>query len=248
MFFKRKKNFMSRYTYSLKKYYLWMILYVFMSLASFLILMPLAYYLNAKKNVEHTYIDGKKLRFTGTKRGAYLTFVPYFCLLNALRIIIDEIQLHLLTNEVISNMHPFFSFIVKNLMDAIPLFLVSLLLMHTLFKWAQRNTYFCYELSGSIFETRIRKSLLMAIINKICGTLTFGIFNPLAIYLKQKFIVERKIISYTKVEFDGTIKESYKKFIIRQYINYFTIGLYAPVYLYRIHEWSIIHTHISKPV
>lgn len=247
MFLKRK-DFMSRYTYPLKKYYLWMLLYVFMSLASLLVLMPLAYYLYSKRNVEHTFIDGKKLRFVGTIKGAYFTFIPFLCLLIALWFGFDEIKEHLLTTEVIQSMNPFFAFIIKSIMDAVPVFLISILVVYNLFKWAQKNTYFCYDLSGSYFETKIRKSLLMVLVNKFCGMITLGIFTPLGIYFKQGFIVEREHFSNDKMTFDGTIKESYKKFIIRQYLNYITIGLYAPVFLYRIHEWRIIHTHISKPV
>ena len=94
-------------------------------------------------------------------------------------------------------------------------------------------------------ERKIIKGMLVAILGKLLGLVSFGIGNPIAIWFKQRFIVNRQYFSYTKMKFNGTIFQSYKWFIWRLYLVFITAGIYYPIYLHKVNEWTINHSHCS---
>ncbi len=235
----------SRYEYPVYKFFPWFILYFLMSVASLLTLLPLAYYLYSKKKVSLTYYDNKKLRFDGTVSKAYGAFIQGFLLTLIILALVDKLQHTFLLDYLSASLPGYAVGLIRTAINALPTVLASSLIFNGLFKWAQANTHFCYELNGSYMERKIIKGMLVAILGKLLGLVSFGIGNPIAIWFKQRFIVNRQYFSYTKMKFNGTIFQSYKWFIWRLYLVFITAGIYYPIYLHKVNEWTINHSHCS---
>lgn len=240
---------MSEFKYPLKKYYLWMMLYIFMSIFTLSLLAPLAYYLYTKRNVENTYIDGKKLRFDGTIKGIYFEFVPRFLIAFFLIIFYRSFKISILTPEFYASINAVIAYIIKKIIDAIPAIIGSYFIFYSLFRWGVNHTHLCYYYDEeSYMEKHLIRSIILAILCKIFSAMTILILNPIAIKLRQGYIVEREVFSKRRMTFSGTIKNSYKTFIWKQYLYLFLTLFYFPVFLYKIYEWRITNTHISVPV
>ena len=236
----------SRYDYPLLKFYLWFLFYVLISVLSLFTLLPLAYYLYSKKKVEHTYYDNKKLRFDGTISSCYAEFIQWFLLVLVILSSVDLIQRTFLYDIFLENIPEKYISLIVTAINALPTILVSTLVFNGLFKWQQRNTHFCYQNGGSFMERKILRSMLVALVGKLVSLISFGLGNPITIWYKQRYIINRMNFSYVKMKFDGNLLDSYKWFVWRYYLYAFTLGFYYPVYLYKINQWAILHSHCSE--
>lgn len=236
----------SRYEYPVHKFFLCFILYFFMSVLSLFLLLPLAYYLYSKKKVSLMYYDNKKLRFDGTISSAYSAAIQNFLLMIIILLLVDKLQSTFLIDYLTASLPGHLVGLIRTAINALPTILVTSLLLNGLFKWAQSNTHFCYETNGSYMERKILKGILIAILSKVFSLVSFGIGNPLALWFKQRFIVNREHYSYVKMKFNGTIFQAYKWFIWRFYLIVITAGIYYPIYLHKVNEWRIIHSHCIK--
>ena len=236
----------SRYEYPVHKFFLWFLLYFLMSVLSLFTLLPLAYYLYSKRKVSLTYYDNKKLRFDGTVSSVYIAAIQSFLLMIIILLLVDKLQHTFLIDYLSASLPGYAVGLIRTAINALPTILVSSLLFNGLFKWAQANTHFCYETNGSYMERKIIKGMLVALLGKLLGLVSFGLANPIAIWFKQRFIVNREHFSYIKMKFNGTIFQSYKWFIWRLYLVIVTAGIYYPIYLHKVNEWSIIHSHCTN--
>jgi len=235
----------SRYEYKAFKFYFEFLFYVFISVISLLLLLPYAYYLYSKKKVNRTYYDNKKLRFDGTISGAYIAYIQGFLLMIIILISVDKLQNTFLIDFLKANLPEHAVGLITTLINALPTILSSSLVFYGLFKWQQANTHFCYEQAGSFMERKIIKSVFVAIMGKLFGLISFGLGNPIVIWFRQRYTINRMHFSFVKMRFNGTIFASYKWFLFRYYLVIITFGLYYPIYLHRINEWIIIHTHCA---
>lgn len=236
----------SRYDYPLLKFYFWFLFYVFISVISLFTLLPFAYYLYSKKKVDHSFYDNKKLRFSGTINGAYASFIQGFLLVIIILATVDKLQHTFLYDILVENIpERFVGWIVTGI-NALPTILASSLIFNGLFKWQQSNTHFCYQNGGSFMEIRIFRGVLVALVGKLVSLISLGLGNPISVWYKQRFIVNREHFSYEKMKFDGNVLQSYKWFLWRYYLQAISLGLYYPVYLHKINQWTIMHSHLSK--
>lgn len=236
----------SRYDYPLYKFFFWFLFYVAISLASALTLAPLAYYLYSRKRVEHTYYDNKKLRFDGTIDGAYAVSIQGFLLIIIILTLVDKLQQTFLIDWLKEQVPDYAVGLITTGINALPTVLVSSFFFNSLYKWAQKNTYFCYKQEGSYMERKILKGILVALTGKLLALVSFGLATPLTIWIKQRFLTRRKVFSYSQMDFKGTIGSSYKWFIWRYYILIGSLFIYYPIYLNRIYKWTVHNTECRK--
>ena len=235
----------SRYDYPLYKYYFRFLFYVLISVLSLFTLLPLAYYLYARNNVNHTYIDKKKVKFDGNITDAYITFIKGFILILVILMLVNSLQDVLILSWL--NSIPYnLGGLVKAGINTLPTILLSTLIFNALFKWAHSNTHFCYNDRGSFLQLRIVRAILVSIVTKLVGFISFGLGKPIAIWYKERFIVNRQYISHARMKFDGNILDAYKWFIWRYYLIYLTLGIYYPIYLHKLTKWSAMHRHMVE--
>lgn len=235
----------SRYEYPVYRFFLWFIVYFLMSVLSLLTLLPYAYYLYSKRKVSLTYYDNKKLRFDGTVSGAYISFIQGFLLIVIILMLVDKIQHTFLLDYLSASLPSYAVGWIRAGINALPTVLTTSFTLNRLFKWQQANTHFCYETNGSFMKAKIFKGILVAIMTKLLSLVSFGIANPIAVWIKQRFIVNRQYFSYTKMKFNGTIFQAYKWFIWRLYLIIISAGIYYPIYLHKVNEWTINHSHCA---
>ncbi len=236
----------SRYKYSEIKFYFIFLLFVLMSVASLFTLLPYAYYRYCLIKYNNTFYDNKKVRFNGTIRGAYTSFLSGFLLTIIILLSVDIIRTTFFMDIIMEYVPERFVGLVNTVIAALPTILASSLVFNSLFKWGQRNANLVSDDTGSYLEKHLIKGILVAVLGKLFSLLSFGLGNPLTIWIKWRFIINREYVSHNKMKFDGLIISSYKWFVWRWYLNVVTAGLYYPIYIHKINQWTIRHSHIEQ--
>lgn len=235
----------SRYDYPVYKFYFRFLFYAFISVISLFTLFPLMYYFYSRNNVNHTYIDKRKVKFDGKITDAYLTFTQSFVLMLAIIALVNNLQ-DIFIREWLDTIPYNLGSLIRVGINGLPTILVSSLILNALFKWAHMNTHFCYSDSGSFLKFKMLRGILVSLITKALGLVSFGLGNPLAIWIKQKYVINRQYISYDRMKFKGSILDAYKWFVWRYYLNIATFGLYYPIYLHRLTKWSSMNRHMVE--
>lgn len=236
----------SRYEYSEIKFYFIFLGFVLMSVLSLFTLLPYAYYRYCLIKYNNSFYDNKKVRFNGTVGGAYRSFMSGFLLTIIILLTVDIIR-HTFFMDLINEYIPErFIGLVNTAIAALPTILASSLVFNSLFKWGQRNANFVYDDTGSYLEKHLIKGIFVAILGKVFSLVSFGLGNPLTIWIKWRFIINREYVSNNKMKFDGMILSSYKWFVWRWYLIVITAGLYYPIYIHKINQWTIRHSHLKE--
>ena len=236
----------SRYQYSEIKFYFIFLGFALMSVLSLFMLLPYAYYRYCLIKYNNSFYDNKKIRFNGTIRGAYTSFLSGFLLTIIILLSVDIIRTTFFMDLIMEYVPERFVGLVNTVIAALPTILASSLIFNSLFKWGQRNANFVYDDTGSYLEKKIIKGILVAILGKIFSLISFGLGNPLTVWIKWRFIVNREYVSHKKMKFDAFIVSSYKWFVWRYYLNIITVGFYYPIYIHKINQWTIRHSHIKE--
>ena len=235
----------SRYEYKEVKFYFIFLGFVLMSVLSLFTLLPYAYYRYCLIKYNNSFYDNKKIRFNGTIRGAYTSFLSGFLLTIIILLSVDIIKTTFILDYVKANVPEKAVGWIDTAITALPTILASSLVFNSLFKWGQRNANFVYDDTGSYLEKHLIKGILVAILGKVFSLISFGLGNPLTIWIKWRFIINRECVSHKKMKFDGNILSSYKWFVWRWYLIVVTAGLYYPIYIHKINQWTVRHTHIN---
>ena len=236
----------SRYEYPLNKFYFKFILYLLMAVGTALILAPVAYYLYCKDKYNNTFYNNKKVVFNGSIRGAYTAFISGFLLTIIVLLTVNQLRVTFIMDIINEYIPEKYVNLLSTAINVLPTILASSLIMNGLYKWGQRNANFVYDDTGSYLDKKIIKGILVAIGCKVLSFASFFIGTPFALWLKQRFIVNRMHVSHEKMKFNGNPLDSFKWFIWRYYLIIVTAGIYYPIYIHKINKWTIMHMHLAK--
>lgn len=242
----RKEFNRSRLQYPLKKFYFRIIGLVLMSILSLLSLLPYAFYLYCKIKYDNLFYDNKKLRFIGKVKDIYLIFVEGLIIVGAGSWLYYNLTLPLMM-DIANRFDKYISTLLITAINAIPTVVITTVFITRFYKWGQANAVFCYiTFEKSYMKVNIIGSILNAIVKYVVTTISFGLGSPFYRWYRQRFLINRQYVSGAKIKFAGTIFSAYGWLSWRLLLSVITIGLYLPIYLYKMNEWSAKNTIVLK--
>ena len=208
---------------------------VFMSLG---ILYPFCYHIYSKYFINHTYIDNKRLEYTGTKKGMFLTFIIYYII----AIIV------LFGIEYLLKVFEMFHIISVNVtMAAIYAFLFSFFVQRKMKIYAQKHTHFFQSMNkDSYYSFHFFKMIIAKVLIKIISLITVYILYPLSCSIEEKYDSDRKVIDGKKF----TYHPKYRKYIFRWILDivlvFVTLFIYLPMVIVRVKIYLAQFIHIKE--
>lgn len=237
----------SRFEYPLKKFYFKFIFYIFISVISLFMLVPLAYYLYSKDKYKEFYIDNKRVIFKGKLRDAYISFVPWFILSSLVFLVVIQLRLTAIYYWISTNPNIIFVY-ETTLISVLPNIILFFAIFTRLYKWSISNLYFLEKQEETFYIRNIIQTMIVAGSIKAINYLSVGILYPISLCIKSWDRIGRTVISGNKLEFNVSIKEAYLWFLGRLFMIIISLGLYFPVYMYKKEKWITKNTHIDGDI
>lgn len=219
--------------------YLWYVLYAGITFFSGFLLYPIAYYLMAKRTVEGTEIDGRRLKFTGKAIEAIRVFYLGLLLTGAIIGLLQLIAALLQGRIRVSTVNK----VLSTATAAIYMFLVT----NRLRKWKFEHTHFAEgNERQSYLSFGLLKTVLLSVSTKLIGMLSLGVAYVAVHKRKEQALNNRRVIDGERVIFAGTTAGLYALFWKDLALTIVTLGFYLPAFLYDLNLWTIRSSHIKK--
>ena len=235
----------SRIECKIHTFYFRMLFYYFISIISLLTLMPYAYYKYSYFKYKNAYIDNKRLIFTGEVIDVYMSFIGGYIIYSISLIGLNFLNMNILPLLKIDN--DIINKLITTAVNILPTILFTTLIVNRFYKWQQLNLHFVSAKdSPSYYEMHLLQAVAHSGINKLINLFSLGFGYPATTKFRHFFLINRQFVSGKRLSFNGLVISAYGCLFIRYFLIYPTFGLYLPIFIYRLNNWVITHTHIAK--
>lgn len=214
-------------------------LLILSSVMSLTVLYPLAYYFTEKRKTEDTYVDGKKLCFTGRLYQAYSIY--FTGLLSAaasvalVNVIIAALKLNLPSS------------LLGYALSAAAAGINFLFVTSRMLRWRKKHIHYDGGLPGdSYLGKNLVKCAFVSLATSALGILTLGISYPLMYKLKQSYYTDMSVIDGDDVVLTGKVSSLYGAWFSGLFFCVITLGLFIPMLNYRLYSWNAENTNVRE--
>lgn len=200
------------------------------------LLYPLTVFLYEKWLCDNSFIEGRKLKFIGKLYRAYLIYI--------VGVVLASLSIFLL-NYFIAKIPSFFQIdIIKWGANAFLGATNTLFITSKMRKWKKTNTIFdgSEDTKHSKLERNLINCVLVNAVASIAGTVSLGLFVPMAQKIKAQYFVNLTYICGERLTFAGKALDLYKKLPIWIIFIILTFGLYILYINYYFAVWEIENT------
>lgn len=204
------------------------------SVASLTLLYPLAYFLSERQKINNTYIDGKKLYFSGKLSHAYAIYFSGLIFaavsVSLINIIINSLRLE--------------TALVNRILSAATAGINVLFTANRLRRWKFKNVHYTENAAGdSYFGRNLLKSALVGILSSAVSVITLGISYPLVYKIKESYYIDMSVIDGDDIYLDGKVGQLFGKWLLGLLLCILTLGLFIPMLGYFLYKWEAENTH-----
>ncbi len=243
-----------------KTFFLTMLLYIFLSVITLSILVPLAYYKYCSLIYNNTEIDGKKTVFMGTIKEAYriyITGIVYIFILVFIYLNIVSLVNYLI--ETGSYIIPeairyLFTTKVGALINSAPSLIAIFFIVSRFFKWKLSNIYFLSRANDKLLMPQTKllvnlwKMLLFSAIPKLVHLITASITKPITLFCKTKYNYERLLVNNKSFRFLSMkhIFFAFLKLFPLYLLEIGSFGIASPISWYFSNQYAITNLHFRR--
>ncbi len=224
----------SKFVGKKSQYYFKNLFFILTSLISVSLLYPVAFFNFERWKTDNSFIDGKKLKFTGRLLDAYLIYISgLICTAGCLFLI--NLVLYFIPYDL-----NFLNGALSSVATAINAFFIT----NRLRRWKKENVHYDGFLPGDSFmQTNLLKCVMMNIGSYLIGIFTLGFGYPLIFKRKEAYYTDLSVVDGNDIELRGSTSKLYGKWLLGIFLCIVTLGFFIPMVNYFLYKWTAENTH-----
>ena len=222
------------------RYFLWQWAAIFGGILSLGLAIPFFSNKYNKFIVEHTYIDGHKMKYTGSAKDLFKHYIVWYLIVAASYIGLVIIAYYL---------KPLVKFNIVRYVALINAFIISYLINYNLKLYRITHTHFDEIENGEtrvIFKwEQIKSWVVKSVLSKVLKYLTIFVAWPISYSLEENYDYERSIIDGNTFDYKARFKGYIKTWLPNILLLIFTLFIAYPIVALNIRIWSAKNVHIK---